>query len=173
MAKLPRDENGLTETESKRQERNDQIIGLSARGVSERQIAATFGVERTTVQRVKREWRASAPTLRNADPLEIIDEMLIGFQADLEELAFLSASAKSDNARIGAINARMVAREKIMHLLQSTGVLPHDLGKLKIEVDVRYIAARLVAIMGKHEVAEDIQRELMEALRGTDGPDSN
>ena len=149
-----------------RQQRNDMIVAMRARGVSERQVAQTLNVDRTTVQRVMKEFRAMNPTLRNADPLEIIDEMLGGLQADLEELATLSVTAKSDNARVGAINARMAARDRIISLLQTTGVLPHDLGKLSVEIDVRYIAARVVAVLGKHNVDEAVQRDLLDALRG-------
>jgi hypothetical protein len=146
-------------------ERDELMVALRARGVSERQVAATFGVERTTVLRAMHNWRETNPTLRNNDPLEIIDHMLYGYQADLEELALLSAGAKSETAKVGAINARMLVRERIINLLQSTGVLPHDLGKLRLEVDVRFIAQKVIAILARHDVAEDVQRELLDALR--------
>ncbi len=153
----------LSGTEA-RIERNEMMVALLARGVSQRQVAATFGVSIPTVKKALADFRATEPKLREHDPLEVIDMLLEGFQADLEELALLSASAKSDMAKVGAINARMVAREKIQNLLQSTGVLPHDLGKLKVEVDVRYIAMRLVAVLMKHQVPEGVQRELLDVL---------
>lgn len=151
---------------AERQQRNEMIVSMRARGVSERQVAQTLNIDRTTVQRVMKEWKAANPTLRSQDPLDIIDEMLIGFQADLEELALLSVTAKTEAARVGAINARMAARDRIIGLLQSTGVLPNDLGKLSVEIDVRYIAARVVAVLSRHGVAEEVQRDLLDALRG-------
>lgn len=142
------------------------IMEARLRGISAIRVAQMFDVSRDTVVRVMREFRNANPTLRTQDPIEIVDEMLLGYQADLEELAVISATAKNDNAKIGAVNSRMVARDRIISLLQSTGVLPHDLGKLKVEIDVRYIAQTLVTVLSKHQIDEGIQRELLEALRG-------
>jgi hypothetical protein len=150
-------------------ERDEMIVALRARGVSQRQVAATFAVSKETVARVCRLYRESHPTLRSYDPLEVIDEMLEGYQADLEELALLASTARSETAKVSAIVARMTCREKIVALLQSTGVLPHDLGKLRLEVDVRYIAQQVIAVLARHDVAEDVQRELLAALRGEAG----
>lgn len=147
-------------------ERERMIVEMRLRGVSVDRTAQTFGLNRDTVLRAMRRFRERNPTLRTQDPIDIVDEMLLGYQADLEELAMISATAKSDNARIGAVNSRMVARDRIIALLQSTGVLPHDLGNLKIEIDVRYIAQTLVTVLNRHQVDEGIQRELLEALRG-------
>lgn len=147
-------------------ERNDLIVAMRARGIGERQVAASFGIDERQVYRIMAEFRDSHPKLREADPLQVIDDMLIGFQADLEELAQLSVEAKTENARVGAINARMHARDRIISLLQSTGVLPHDLGKLSVEIDVRYIAQKVVTVLGRHHISEEVQRELLEALRG-------
>jgi hypothetical protein len=166
-ADLPQPEEGRKLLTAEQQvERNRMFVEMRLRGVSIDRTAQTFGLHRDTVLRAMREFRKSNPTLRTQDPIDIVDEMLLGYQADLEELATISATAKSDNARIGAVNSRMVARDRIIALLQSTGVLPHDLGNLKIEIDVRYIAQTLVAVLNKHHVDEGIQRELLEALRG-------
>jgi hypothetical protein len=123
-------------------------------------------VNPSTVTRIMQDYKASNPTLRTQDPIEIVDEMLLGYQADLEELAEIGANARNDSAKVGAVNSRMIARDRIISLLQSTGVLPNNLGDLKLEIDIRYTAQVLTQVLGRWDVPEGAQRELLDALRG-------
>jgi hypothetical protein len=145
--------------------RNSKIVALRARGLSEQSIADKYQIDRIRVRQIMDDWKATEPTLRTVDPLKIIDDMLVGYQADLEHLAEVADNAMGDNARVGAINARMAARDRIIALLQTTGVLPHDLGKLKVEVDVRFIAQKMVSILSANHVPDIVQKELLEALQ--------
>lgn len=158
-------------TVAERQQRHDQVVMLRARGLTWPQIAEATGLSRNQCMLVMKQFRESEPTLRTQDPLEVIDEMLIGYQADLAELATISNTTKNDSVRVGAINSRMAARDRIVGLLQATGVLPHDLGKLKVEIDVRYIAQRVFVIFDKYKVPEEAQEEILALMRGEDDPD--
>lgn len=149
-----------------RQIRNDQIVAMKARGMTYEQIAAVVDMSRRQVQNIMQAWRDTQPKLRTQDPLDIIDEMLEGYQADLNELATVGQATKNDAVKVGAVNSRMAARDRIIALLQTTGVLPHDLGKLKVEIDIKYISTRLVAVLNKYDVPIEARRELLALLEG-------
>lgn len=148
--------------------RDDQIVIMKTRGLTYNQIAEALGIDRGTALRAMQEWRDSNPKLRTKDPLDIIDEALEGYQSDLNELAMVSSTTKQEAVRVGAINSRMQARDRIITLLQTTGILPHDLGKLRVEIDIRYIAVRLVQTLNKWGIDEEVQQDLLAVLRGED-----
>jgi hypothetical protein len=153
-----------------RYDRDLKIISLTARGFSNEALGQKYGLTTRAVQKIVKEWRETTPTLRLSDPLEIIDEMLVGYKADLEHLSELAEKADNTSAAVGAVNSRMAARDRIIALLQTTGVLPHDLGKLRIELDVRYIAQKLVTVLTQHGVPDEVQTELLAALQAGDLP---
>jgi hypothetical protein len=148
-----------------RVERDNKIVALRARGFPERAVAERFNITPARVGEIMEAWRSTKPKLRLIDPLEIIDQCVDGYQADMEHLSVIAENAGNSNTAVGAINARMAARDRIIALLQTTGVLPHDLGKLRVEVDVRFIAQQLVTILNKYDVPENVQQELIMALQ--------
>lgn len=151
---------------TERKARNDQIVLLKARGMTYDSIASTLEIHRDTAIEVVKEFRASQPKLRHQDPLEIIEDILEGYQADLSELAMVSSATKNEAVRVGAINARMGARDRIVALLQATGILPRELGRLRVELDVRFIAEQVIVIMEKYGLPEEGMDELLK-LMGT------
>lgn len=144
--------------------RNDQIVAMKARGMSYEQIAAVVSLSRQQVMNIMSAWRETQPKLRTQNPLVIIDEMLEGYQADLNELATVAQATKNDSVKVGAVNARMAARDRIIALLQTTGVLPHDLGKLRVEIDIVYISKQLVTVLNKYDVSAAARAELLALL---------
>jgi hypothetical protein len=147
-------------------QRNEDIVAAKARGLSWSQIAASFDMGTTRCQEIVREYREANPTLRHHDPLDIVDELLEGYAADISELVMIGAEAKNDNSRVGAINSRAHIRGKITELLQAIGVLPNDLGQLHIEIDARFVAKQVLLVLNKHEVGPELKEDLLAALRG-------
>lgn len=134
-------------------------------------IAATLEIDRTTAIKVVKEFRDSQPKLRHQDPLEIVEDILEGYQADLSELAMVSSATKNEAVRVGAINARMAARDRIVALLQATGILPRELGRLRVELDVRFIAEQVIVIMEKYGLPEEGMDELLKLMGSGDEPE--
>ena len=147
-------------------QRDAEIVAAKMRGLSWSQISATYDVSVTRCKEIHRAYRESNKTLRHHDPLDIVDEVLEGYQGAVEELALISATTNSDTARVGAINSKMTAYQRIVELLQGIGVLPHDLGQLKVEVDARFAAEAVVAVLHQYNVSQEIQDALIEALEG-------
>lgn len=144
--------------------RNSEIVQAKMRGLSWESISATYEVSVSRCKEIHKEYRETNPTLRHLDPVDIIDELLEGYQGTIEELALISATTKSDTARVGAINTKMMAYQRISELLQAIGALPNDLGQLRVEVDARFVADAVVRVLQTFDVPDEVQDALIQAL---------
>lgn len=148
-------------------ERNLAIVERRARGDSWEDIANEHGVTIKRAKLIMAEYRRENPSLRNLLPVEIVDELLEGYSADLRALnetydaAVLCANI---NGRVGAINSRMAARARIAELLQAIGVLPHDLGTMHLVIEGQVMAEKVFSVLERYDLPEDLFRELEEAL---------
>ena len=147
-----------------RVQRNDEIAAAVARGLSYASIARSYGLSAKQVRRIHEEWREQNPTIRKQEAVEIVDRLLEGYTADIEELALVSATSQSDSARVASINARMMARDRIRDLLQRMGVLPQDLGKITADLDAQETANRIRHVLRQHKVEPDVQDAMLEAI---------
>ena len=162
----PETRKGPQGTALEQAQRNEEIVVGRMRGLSIGQLATQFELSKTRVCEILSEWKKTARPLRKNDPLDIADEMLDGYQADIEELVLIGLATDHDSVRVSAINTRMQARQRITELLQALGVLPNDLGELRIEIDARLVAERVVAVLKSHDVPQKVQDELIAALDG-------
>jgi hypothetical protein len=150
--------------------RNEDIVAARMRGISYRHLARTYGMSKSRVHQIHQEFREEDGTLRNQDPVEVVDEMLEGFQSDIEELVLLGATTQQDSVRVSSITARMAARQKIIDLLQELGVLPKDLGQLSVQLDARMTAMKVLGVLKQHNVPIEVLRDLHDALNEGHGP---
>lgn len=154
---LPRDEQA---------QRDADIVAARLRGLGWAQIARTYGLTVRRVQQIFAAWRQENKTLRHQDPLDIVDELLEQYQGAAEELALVAVNADNTSARVGAIRARMEAMKNIAELLQAVGVLPKDLGTLRVEMDVRYVAETILRVFDEEDVPERVQQRILQVLEG-------
>lgn len=148
--------------------RNLDIIAAKHRGMSYRVCANTFQISEGHVKRLVRQWRAFQPTLRTRGATEILDEILEAHQAAIEELALLGTTAKQEAVRVGAIKAKLEALRTVTEILQATGNLPHDLGQLRLQLDVQAVTARFLAVFDEFKVSDEVADALLAALEGRD-----
>jgi DNA-binding Lrp family transcriptional regulator len=155
-------------------QRNSEIVAAKLRGIPWSTISETFGVSPRQCKNIMKQYRETNPTLRHHDPVDIVDELLEGYQGIIEELALVSARSNNDAVRVGAINAKMSAYGKVAELLQAIGVLPHDLGQLRVVIDGRMVAESVVDVLREFreggviegQVMEELEDRLIEALEG-------
>lgn len=145
--------------------RNDEIAAARARGISYSQLARTYGLSKQRVQQIHHEYRKENPTIRQQRAVQIVDDLLEGYAADIEELALVSATTPSDSVRVASINARMTARNKTADLLQEMGVLPKDLGEIRLQLDAEVTAKRVINILKQHKVPGEVRDALLSAMR--------
>jgi hypothetical protein len=147
-------------------ERNTRIVAMKARGKSWPQISEAVGVGVRQCQKIHKAYREEHRTLRHHDPVSIVDELLEGYQADLADLTQVYEDADQSAAKVGAVKARREVRERITELLQAVGVLPHDLGTLRLELDAEVVIAQFMAVMERYNVPEEAFDEVLESLGG-------
>jgi capsule polysaccharide export protein KpsE/RkpR len=145
-------------------ERDRQIVAAKARSLSDATVADTFNVDESTVREVMAQWRESQPNLKTIDPIEVVEQVLFELRGSIEELALVSSTTKNDNVRVGAIKARIDALDKMTSLMQATGVLPNDLGTLKVDMDVRAFAATVLRVFTEEQVPEETVEKVMTAI---------
>jgi len=144
--------------------RNAEIVQARIRRLSWTTIANTYGVSERQCQQIVHDYRATQPTLRDHDPLEIVDDILEGLEGAIEELAVVSHTTASDQVRVSAINAKLAAQKQIVAILQTVGVLPNDLGSLRMEVDARMTADRVLSVIERFDLPEVVTDAMIAAL---------
>lgn len=139
-------------------------MAAKARSISDAAVAQTYGVSETTVKKVMRAWRAEQPSLRTVDPIEVVEQMIFEIRGSIEELALISSTSKQDAVRVGAVGKKLDAMKQMTSLMQATGVLPNDLGTLKVDMDVRAFAAVVLEVFETQNIPEEAVAAVMEKV---------
>jgi hypothetical protein len=149
--------------------RNAEIIVDRALGMTWPQIAAKHSITARGAQMVYRQWRDDAMEAYNEDEaLELAFDYKTRFEAVEARFAEIASSSINDAARVGALRSLVTTTVQRLALDQAVGRLPRNLGKLRVELDVRHVSQVVVATMKKHGVPEEAMREIQLALRGHD-----
>jgi len=153
-------------TNSELEARNEQLVRDRLRGQSWAYIAQKHGMQVRGAQTVFEKWRKNnAGTYKGRDPLAIVHQMLDRLEAWVEQLAEMADSSRSDQTRIAAINGQLAVLVRTTELLQATGLLPHDLGTLRVEMDIQVLAARLVSVLQEQGATPELKRAILESLK--------
>src|SRR5687767_11736920 len=114
-------------TARQRADRNAAVFEARARGFAWARIANEHGITERQAQRIFSEQRRNEPSLTARDPVETVEELLLNYEAAIDELAALAHGTGHDGTRLGAIRARVEVLNLRVNLLQALGVLPSDL----------------------------------------------
>lgn len=71
-----------------------------------------------------------------------------------------------DSVRLGALKALVATQHERMDLLMSVGLLPHDLGLIRHEIDVRRLTRTVLEVFDRHGVSRNVRTDVAEVLRG-------
>jgi hypothetical protein len=147
--------------------RHSQIVALRARGRSWAFIAEETGLSDRHCRRVWKDWReAEKPSLEQLDPVDVVIEMFARSEAQIEQLAEIADDRKAGSAvRVGAINAMRAAQQAQIELLQETGYMPRNLGRVQRELDLRYLMTKIVAVFEKYGLPDEARLELISLTR--------
>lgn len=162
---------GLTEEE--RLERNAELVRDRLRGQSWAYLAEKYNIQILQCRRIYNEWRQeNAATYEGRDPIKIVHSMLDRLESWVEQLAEVADSSGTDTTRIAAINAQLNALTRTAELMQATGILPHDLGTLRLELDVQTLAVKLVTVLTEQGATAEMKRAILAALKSNEVPQS-
>lgn len=155
---------GLTNAE--REERNAELIRDRLRGQSWPHLAAKYGIRERQCKDIYGTWREQNQSIyQGRDPIAIVHSMLDRLESWVEQLAEVADTTTTEATEIAAINAQMTALTRTAELMQATGILPHDLGTLRLELDVQSLAVRLVTILTEQGATPEMKRAILDALR--------
>lgn len=93
---------------------------------------------------------ASMTSLMEVDATKILEGLVEGLQfsiGDLEQLAVAALEGGNVGAAVSAKKAANEAREKLQDLLQTTGLLPHDLGTIRHQIEFRAVVVEVVTLV--------------------------
>jgi hypothetical protein len=153
-------------TTRERAARNAEIVRARLRGLGEVEIANRFGITSRQVRRVLAEHRRSRPRLDDIDPVEVVIDVLGGYESLAEELALLAERTRHDGVRLGAIKGRLELHRARIDLLQAAGALPADLPQLRVLRDVANVVDTIMFVFADEGVPERAQRRISDVLRG-------
>lgn len=155
---------GLTNAE--REARNTELIRDKLRGQGWPYLSAKYDLTVRQCQDIYGTWREqNQPTFQGRDPIAIVHGMLDRMESWVEQLAEVADATATDMTKIAAINAQMAATTRAAELMQATGILPHDLGTLRLELDVQTLAVRLVTVLTEQGATPELKRAILDALR--------
>lgn len=150
--------------------RDRQIVADRLKPLSWAAIGAKHNLDPSTCKRVFYEWRRSVKPgtdLQGKDPIEIVWESVERYENWIEQLTEIAFGPETqESVRVGAINAQMTAQQKLTELLQATGILPKQLGKLRIEADVRYVAQAILQVFEEEGVDARVRERVVGVIRG-------
>jgi hypothetical protein len=155
---------GLTERE--REARNAELIRDKLRGQGWAYLSSKYDLTQRQCKEIYGQWRdANQATYQGRDPIAIVHGMLDRLESWVEQLAEVADSTTTEATEISAINAQMNALTRTAELMQATGILPHDLGTLRLELDVQSLAVRLVTVLTEQGATPEMKRAILDTLR--------
>lgn len=146
--------------------RDAQIITALKRGISGDRVGAQFGLSGRQVRRIRALYRQDQPDLDELEPAEIVKDTLDGYEAAIEELALIASTSNHDPTKVGAIRTRLEAMRGRIELLQSVGVLPHDLGQIRVIDDAQAVVAAILKVFDAYEIPEEVGVTVMDVIEG-------
>lgn len=153
-------------TEAEREERDAELIRDRLRGQSWPYLAEKYGLTQAWCKRIYTAWREqNQSTYQGRDPIAIVHSMLDRLESWTEQLAEVADASSADTVKIAAINAQLNALTRTAELMQATGILPHDLGTLRLELDVQTLAVRLVTVLTEQGATPEMKRSILETLK--------
>lgn len=166
MTPAPRKRGRKSITNAERAERDAALVRDRLRGQSWPYLSSKYDLTVRACREVFDRWREqNQPTYQGRDPIHIVHSMLDRLESWVEQLAEVADSTASASVQINAINAQLNALTKTAELMQATGILPHDLGTLRIELDIQTLAVRLVQVLTENGASPQMKRAILDALK--------
>ena len=145
--------------------RNRALVSDRLQGASLPELARCYGLSERQCRNILREWReAGVAELEADDALAVVHEFIERYRQIEVSLAELAKRADNSAAAVGALRGRTEAVDRQVQLMQAAGLLPKELGQLRLQADVRSVAARVVTVFRDHQVPAETARAVIAAL---------
>jgi hypothetical protein len=149
--------------------RDARIVSLRAQGFTWDSIGEEVGLSARQCRVVWAQWRDQEKLeIQQLDPLDIVFDMLARLDAQIEQLGHLGLEARATrnyNAAVGAVRAQGAAQEQMMNLMLETGVMPRHLGKIQVELEIRYVVTKILSIFDEYGMPPEARVKLLDVFR--------
>jgi len=135
---------GKKPTRAQKSMRDSRIVALRGMGFGFEEIAEAVDLSVRQVERNYYRRIEDLPTLLDMEPLEVIRNLVIGYQNSILDFEQMAAETDHVSAAVGAKKGANDARAHLTRLLQATGQLPQELGTLRHIVEVRHVVGVLI-----------------------------
>lgn len=157
-------------TTRQRAQRDQLIVNLRASGASWKTISEHPDVqlEPRSCRRVWSQWREQEKLdIQEMDPLDIVYDQLTRLETQVERLGDIAEDCRKSfpAAAVGAHRAQGAAMAQQAELMLATGIMPRNLGKVQVELEVRYVLTRLIDIFDRYGLPAEARRELIQVFR--------
>lgn len=158
------------ESTAARARKHALIVKKRLQGLAWETVAAEVGMSERQCRKVWTTWRDERkPFIEGLDPIDYVVEMAGRLDTLYETLALIASDEKAQHsARVGAVNGQRQTLQAQIELLQETGLLPRNLGRLAVEVDIRHVAVELRMFLQRRlseDEFDDAAEELQSILR--------
>jgi hypothetical protein len=155
-------------TSMERVERDQALVAYRLRNPSKNMhlVGQYFGITGRGANKVWARWKnIDRSYMQQENPVDVIHEHIAGFK-ELREDAARLAMSKYDAVALGALRLIADLRSREIALRQETGLLPHDLGTVKLELDLRFLMEKVIEVLERNQVPREEIAELIAVLDG-------
>lgn len=131
-------------------QRDALIVTRRAQSIPWGAVASEVGLSISATEAAYRKRLEAMDSLLEVNAQIILEALINGLQmsiGDLEQLALAAIEERNVPAAVGAKRAANEAREKLQGLLQSTGILPHDLGVMRHQFEAHVFIRKIVVFV--------------------------
>lgn len=129
---------------SQRSIRDSRIVALRGMGFGFKDIGEMVGLSTRQTERNYYDRVENLPDLLEMKPLEVIRNLIHGFQNAILDFEQMAQDADQTSAAVGAKKGANESRVHLLRLLQATGQLPYELGTMRHEVEVGHVVTVLL-----------------------------
>ena len=162
----------VASTSRARVARDDEIIRMRAEGETWKRIAERHGISTRQCRRVVTQSKTGMRSLPSMDAIEWVESTYLLYEEAIDQLQEIAEISNNASARVGAIKAAVAVQAEETALLQAVGVLPRNLGRLAVELDVRHVATTVTQVFEEFAVPREATDAILRILnRATPAPD--
>lgn len=144
-----------------RTERDSLIFRAWLSGITTQTLAHTYDLDPSAISRIVAKARDEGSRAMNLKPMVAIEEHLLKIDWAIGELAQIGGSSKNNaGVRVSAISRKITAYKERLEMLQTVGLLPHDLGTMSVHINGLRAAEQIIEILERHDVGEDALLEI-------------
>ena len=139
--------------------RDVEIALDRARGLTWAKIAERHGISERQAREIVRGHRQGV-LAEGVDPVAECADVLAQIDQIIEELALVAVEAAQDSVRLGAVNGRLKAIQARAGIAQAVGLLPLDLGLVRVEFENQQLIADMLDLFGRYGAPPEAVDEL-------------